>query len=235
MEDIKEKPSISERVYNYFVDEISSGRWPIGTRVPSENQLCGQLNVSRISVRSAIYRLSALGLLKSKQGSGTYVCGNIVTMPMKGLLPTVTLKQGDKLSLIEFRKVMEVASAGYAAQRITTEQAEKMLESIFDMDNAQDAGEIAAADYQFHWLIAEATQNPFIQSVYEILGESYLRLFDDNVSYMGKKGTEYHKKILTAIEMRDAETAQRYMLEHLNNTAREIITAGLDPERAGNV
>lgn len=226
MEETREKSTISERVFNYFMDEISSGRWPVGGKIPSENQLCSQLNVSRISVRSAIYRLSALGLLKSRQGSGTYVCGNIVTMPMKDLLPTVELKQNDKLSLLEFRKVMEVASAGYAAQRITTELADRMLESIVAMEDADVTKDIAAADYEFHWLIAEATQNPFIMSVYEILGEAYLKMFDDNISFMGKRGTECHKKILTAIEMRDSDAAQGYMLEHLNNTAHEIIISG---------
>ena len=54
-------------VYEYLSQNIKSGFWKTGDKLPSEADLCSLLNVSRVSVRSALGRLSALGLVQSKQ------------------------------------------------------------------------------------------------------------------------------------------------------------------------
>ncbi len=54
-------------------DEILSGRWPAGTRIPSEPELCRTLDVSRTVVRHALGDLEHERLLRRRKGLGTFV------------------------------------------------------------------------------------------------------------------------------------------------------------------
>jgi GntR family transcriptional regulator len=54
-------------------DEVASGRWPPGTRIPSEPQLCEMLDVSRTVVRQALGELVSERILRRQKGLGTFV------------------------------------------------------------------------------------------------------------------------------------------------------------------
>lgn len=54
-------------------EQIASGRWPGGTRIPSEPELCRRLDVSRTVVRHALGDLEHEGLLRRRKGLGTFV------------------------------------------------------------------------------------------------------------------------------------------------------------------
>ena len=54
-------------------DEITSGHWEIGARMPSERELCDAFNLSRTTVREAIDALVSEGLLRREKGRGTFV------------------------------------------------------------------------------------------------------------------------------------------------------------------
>ncbi|MDP6259154.1 MAG: GntR family transcriptional regulator, partial [Rhodospirillales bacterium] len=53
--------------------EIAGGQYPVGSRLPTEHQLCKKYNISRHTVREALRRLKELGLVSRRQGSGTVV------------------------------------------------------------------------------------------------------------------------------------------------------------------
>lgn len=63
-----------------FLDEITSGRWQLEQKIPSEEELCRKYNVSKITVRQAINNLVSEGYLMKIQGKGTFV-----TCVMQGL------------------------------------------------------------------------------------------------------------------------------------------------------
>ncbi|QGZ30965.1 GntR family transcriptional regulator [Stutzerimonas stutzeri] len=56
-----------------LIDDIKAGRYPLGSLLPTEHELCQQFSVSRHTVREAIRRLSELGLISRQQGVGTRV------------------------------------------------------------------------------------------------------------------------------------------------------------------
>lgn len=69
----------SEKLYiqltRILLDEIRSGKWHPGDRIPTEEELCREYDVSKITVRQAILNLSAEGYLLKVQGKGTFVTG----------------------------------------------------------------------------------------------------------------------------------------------------------------
>ncbi len=73
-----------------------------GKRLPTEPELAKQLGVSRATLREAMRSFETQGLLRRKQGSGTYVVGKIKALD-SGLevlesLDTIAKKQGLSIS-----------------------------------------------------------------------------------------------------------------------------------------
>jgi len=64
------------------LEEIHSGRWLLGQKIPSEEELCKKYSVSRITVRQAINNLVSDGYLIKVQGKGTFVTS---VLPVVGL------------------------------------------------------------------------------------------------------------------------------------------------------
>lgn len=66
----------SDNVVAFIKEKINTGVFPIYSRLPSENELCKMLGVSRVTIRKALSILKNEQLLESRQGSGYYVCSN---------------------------------------------------------------------------------------------------------------------------------------------------------------
>jgi len=59
--------------------KIESGEWPIGSQIPTEEDLCNTFNVSRATVRTAVLELVRQGFLKRQQGKGTFIHKNVIS------------------------------------------------------------------------------------------------------------------------------------------------------------
>jgi GntR family transcriptional regulator len=61
------------QVERAILARIAEGHWPIGGRIPAEDQLCKLLGVSRITIRHALRNLEDSGTLRREHGRGTFV------------------------------------------------------------------------------------------------------------------------------------------------------------------
>src|SRR5215471_16818857 len=61
------------QVVRALKEEIVSGVYPIGSQLPTEEELCERFSVSRYTVREALRRLREDSLVSSRQGAGTTV------------------------------------------------------------------------------------------------------------------------------------------------------------------
>lgn len=212
----------SEQVFQYLSNGIAANRWKEGDKLPTEAQLCSQLEVSRTTVRRALGRLAGMGLAKSIQGKGTYVCrpkpAAEITLPHL----EEQLEQADRLTVFEFRKIIESESAALAAIRANAADVRRMEQSILEMEANHSPQETAKQDMIFHYLIARASGNEIIQYLFETMRSTYSRMFEENVAKLGNVGVEYHRRILLTIQTRDMEAARQSMLKHLENTMRSV-------------
>ena len=208
----------AEAAFQYLIDGIRSGSWKDGDKLPSEAQLCKELNVSRTSVRGALGRLSGLGLVKSIQGKGSFV-----QIQPSSLLPdTSAFQNADRLDVFEFRRIIETESAALAAIRATAADIRDLEATISNMSNGKNAEEAALQDMQFHYLIAKASGNELILGVFDMMRDTYLRMFRHNISYTRTIPIVQHRQVLLAIQTRDMDGARRAMLAHLEDTMREV-------------
>jgi DNA-binding LacI/PurR family transcriptional regulator len=61
------------RVYAALEERITSGAWPVGTRLPAEPEIAARLGVSRGTLRRALARLRERGLVDGAPGRGSFV------------------------------------------------------------------------------------------------------------------------------------------------------------------
>ena len=73
-----QKTNVTEQIVAYYKQQILNGTWKVGEKIPSENQLCGELGVSRASIRSAVKELIGLGVLESMHGKGTFLIDDML-------------------------------------------------------------------------------------------------------------------------------------------------------------
>ena len=78
-------------VYKQLLDNIKAGVWKSGDKLPTENELSKELNVSRVTIRAALQRLRSIGLVESKHGKGTFVCPNEDLFDYTGFSDTINL------------------------------------------------------------------------------------------------------------------------------------------------
>lgn len=73
------------QIHNQIKQAIEAGRWAVGDRIPSERELAGQFDVSRMTLRQAIQTLVDEGILERRVGAGTFVANQKVQEKMSGV------------------------------------------------------------------------------------------------------------------------------------------------------
>src|SRR5690606_11403593 len=85
-------------------EAISTGRWPVGSKLPPETALVEELGVARNTMREAVRALAHAGVLSVRHGGGVYV---LAASPVEGLLGR-RLARGDVLDVLRLRRGLEV-------------------------------------------------------------------------------------------------------------------------------
>jgi len=83
----KSSISLQRQIINWIIDQIQSGDWGVGTKLPTQRQLAIQLNVNRSTIQQAFEELKADGILNSKVGSGVFVANDSWNLLAKSTQP----------------------------------------------------------------------------------------------------------------------------------------------------
>jgi GntR family transcriptional repressor for pyruvate dehydrogenase complex len=131
-----QRTKLSQGVFVQLCDLIRGAHFQAGDRLPSEKELCEMFRVSRTTVRSGLQSLNALGLVESRDGSGTYVTER--SPESVGETLGVVLFHGvdDVEEIYEGRRVIESWTAYLAATRRTAEEL-KCLEKLVDQQSEE--------------------------------------------------------------------------------------------------
>ena len=120
-----EKVTAGDQVFQNLRENIVAGRWKAEEKLPAETELASLYGVNRLTVRMALQRLNALGMVETRVGDGTYVKKFDFTDFINGVQDLYTNPQlmGD---VCEFRKHIEVECARLAIDRATDEEFETL-------------------------------------------------------------------------------------------------------------
>lgn len=224
MRDSIHTPSLSETIHRELERGILDGRLPGGEKLPTEHALAERYAVSRSVVREAVARLKAEGMVEARQGSGTYVAKQPRVLSFREQAEAMPeLKQ-----VLELRRIVEVAVAGFAAERRSESDLKAIRASLAAMDKALASGESgAAADDAFHEAIAAAAKNPYLQRIVNFVSAQFSevrRMTWEPADYpdLRQRAQDEHHKLFAAIAARDVDTAQRYAGAHLDGVGSRL-------------
>jgi GntR family transcriptional regulator, transcriptional repressor for pyruvate dehydrogenase complex len=167
------RDGVSDQVYRQLKENVISGVWQPGVKLPSENQLVALLGVSRVSIRSAIQKLVMLGMLETKTGEGTYVKAGGPGEFINELF-SMGLKPKDQIEIVEFRKALETEALKLAVERATDDDIAE-LEAIHTRARAAHKEKNLEAyfkeDIDFHTQVFKMSKNSiFIMTFQNLQG-----------------------------------------------------------------
>jgi DNA-binding FadR family transcriptional regulator len=140
-------------------------RFSVGDKLPNENDLAGELGVSRSTLREAIKILTTNGVLEIKRGKGTFVTSNTIVN-----LDDLNDIESGLDDLFEMRLMFEPDCAYYAAERATDEEIETICYYGNEIEKKILSGEDRTFEEQkFHESIANATHNSFVKQFMPII------------------------------------------------------------------
>lgn len=215
-----EKTNVSAQVYDQLLRMISEGAWKPGDRIPSEHELADSFGVSRVTIRQALQKLSALGLVETRLGEGSYIRELSMGVYMNQLLPAIYLSEDSIRQVLEFRMMIEVETVAVATRKATNADIIKLRECYAKMLEAKDnLEECVYLDFHFHRLIMSISGNQVVVQVHYLLREVLQGTMATITRGAGNRsGIKYHKLIIEAMESKDEDAARRYMKEHLIET-----------------
>jgi GntR family transcriptional repressor for pyruvate dehydrogenase complex len=210
--------SVANRVISELKRLIERGDLKPGSRLPSERKLAIKLKISRPSLRAGLRSLAAMGLLRSRRGSGTYIAQDPQILDGQALNMMAALHGFTHSEMFEARQILETHLAGMAAERATQEQLTLLSEEIASMYASQeDPQEYLVHDVRFHRIIAGACGNSLLASVMDMVAgalyESRRQTVED--TQVLKQATAMHRRIYQAIRSRDAAESRAAMSSHL--------------------
>jgi DNA-binding FadR family transcriptional regulator len=219
--------SLSDALIERLILDITQGKLPPGSRLPTEQEMIATTGVSRTVVREAVAALRAEGLVVTRQGVGAFVAA-APRRPFR-------IEGGDLRSLREVIEVMElrtgieIEAAGLAAERASAAQLASIDDAYGAVDDAIGRGDAGVdQDFAFHRSIAAATANPQFVNFLEYLGRFIIprqtirvaaESSADRAAYLAKIQEE-HRDILDAIRTKSAQAARAAMRRHLLNSRR---------------
>lgn len=200
---------------------ITSSGLKSGDRLPTERSLGEQLGVSRTVVREAIKLLTAVGIVRTHQGSGLYVTGEPHPFVNTAINLCMSVEPEDVLSLFEFRLTLELTTARLAAERITPKELRVLREAVELNKQSAETRQLKQfheSDAAFHRGLAEAARNSFLASAVATV----FRLQDWAITIVvkGPPGSllvaaEEHAAIFSAIYNGRPDEAAQAMRTHL--------------------
>jgi DNA-binding FadR family transcriptional regulator len=212
------RSSVVDAVADRLRNEILAGRIAPGSRLPSERELSLALGVNRLTLRAALARLEAMGLVSTRHGSGTEV---VPWRERAGLeaLPMVmgSLERGEPAwiellnSLLEVRRILVAEAVALAAERHRADDIDAMQRAAADQtQNLDDPLAFARGDLVFLRAVVRATRNVG----FELVLNSFARFPEEQPETVAELYDRRHESIgfygavVELVRAGDAEAAR---------------------------
>jgi GntR family transcriptional regulator, transcriptional repressor for pyruvate dehydrogenase complex len=213
----------AELVVDHVRGQIERAELKPGDRLLPERELAHHIGVSRPSVRAGLRSLSAMGVVQTRHGSGTYIADGPPQLDSRPLSLLAALQGFTTEQMFEARRVLEVGVAGLAAERATGEQIAAMAEEVTGMfASVEDQPAFLLHDIRFHRAVAMASGNPILAALVEMVSSLYFEHRRRTLP-RGRDLREtavIHRNIYLAVRAHDADRARREMSVHLPRPQR---------------
>ena len=200
------KRSLVDQALEQLRTRIKDGAWEVGQRLPTEPELAAELGISRNTVREAMRVLAFAGLIKIRQGDGSYLRGRVDPMGTLRALSSCSLEQ-----IRETRHILEVEAIGLAALRRTEEDL-RLLHLALKESEQHYHGELdtfIGCDLLFHQRLIDAAHNPALSELYRYTSSIVSSQIRSTLAVQPRRQSVFdlHIDLLAAVEQQDPQRA----------------------------
>jgi GntR family transcriptional regulator, transcriptional repressor for pyruvate dehydrogenase complex len=200
-----------EAAIENLLEGIERSRLRLDDRLPTEEQLAGQLGISKPTLRQALRVLERSGLLRVRAGKGGGIFMASEVIPVDAISQNVAVEAEEAVDVLRGRRVLEGAVTVMAA-RAATEEDYAGIERTNELlrRNIGDRPRVMGANAMFHRAVIRASHNRTLQSAMRNLEADLAPIRD---SYQG--GRENDEETL-AVHERQVEAMRRGDLKELS-------------------
>lgn len=212
---LQPRTTTTDQVFNLVLDAILQGEIDTGELI-REAVVARQLGISRGPLREALSRLEGAQLVERIPGIGPRV---------------IELSRQDLIGLFEIRGSLEGLACRLATSRLSDTQISELkhlVESQSVHHNSNPTGKYPyTTDDDFHLLIARACGNERLTKMLSKDLYFQVRLYRHRSARSSanrlKAAMAEHRKIVAALEARDADAAERAMREHIDYAMASLL------------
>jgi GntR family transcriptional regulator, uxu operon transcriptional repressor len=215
-----------------LLDQLQSGQWRAGERLPTERELAQRHRVSRTTVRKALADLKQQGLIEQTVGSGTYVADHASTR-LNRLVRAVapdSSRHTSPAELMEARLALEPAIIDMAIRNANAADLQRMQACCDEAERAETLEAFEHWDGELHQAIADAAHNSFVANVFTLM--KTVRAQSDwgqlkKKSVTPERRLAYqaeHRAIVNALRERDTTGAREHTLAHLLHVRQNLLS-----------
>ena len=229
---------LSDVILQQLENMILEGSLAPGEKLPPERELAKQFEVSRPSLREAIQKLEAKGLVTRRQGGGTFVKNQLEEGLTDPLFDLISKHPESQFDLLEFRHALEGIAAYYAALRGTSTDFTKVKQSFDKIAQVNNDLKLKAkAINAFHFSVAEASHNVvllhLVRGMQALLEQNVLQ----NLTVLLKKPdisnqlAQHRRLLMDAVIEGNPEQARLASNAHLAFIEEALLEAGKEHSR----
>ncbi len=220
------KQSLPDRLARQIRGTIQNGNYRRGDRLPPIVEMAKRFEVGQPSIREALKKLEAMGVVRIRHGAGVFVTRSEEVLVLASPDYTGTVTKKLLLDLIRARIPIESQSVADAVRHATPEQLVELRRILTEAgQNLGDDEILNSVNMEFHGKIAQASGNSVTAQLLNVLHE----LFTDEqrliLDIFGSREADHkgHLEILDAIERRDEKLAVERMRAHLESVQAAIL------------
>lgn len=219
----------AEQIINDLRDRILQGKFPRGSRLPSEREIAQQYQVSVPTVREAIRGLAAVHLVEARHGAGVYVTAATDTMFAMAASTLIELENVQLLQVLDVLEPLLGKAAVLACASATDEELQALVDELNRLDQAKDTAMVAASLKGFLGKLADASHNVLIATIGRFLSELLIEIVQDEMIGLGGKwnsvvsqlGTD-RRSLAEALLRREADKAERLAGDYHRHTKQLV-------------
>ena len=207
-----------EKAIDYIFGMIQKKALTVGSKLPTERAIAQELNIGRNSTREALSILHGMGMVKSVQGSGNYICADANKTIFQILTVMLALGSITKKDVCEFRRAMEKTVCMLLLEKGRSEDADKEMKSL--LDNMKNDLPAVRSDTEFHALLVTAAHNELLST---IMG-AVMTVYQEWIDLVLKKAdpqtkdilVSYHEDIYNGIKNKSESLVNEAIDKHYN-------------------
>ena len=218
------RESLVDRLAGEIRTSINSGDYTMGERLPTIMEMARRFGVGHPTVREALKKLEAIGVVEIRHGSGVYVTRTQDVLVMASDYSGKVTKKL-LLDLIQARAPIEAQSAALASRNGTDEHFAEMRRLLTTAgENLDNDSVLNSVNMAFHRQIASASGNAVIAQLLDVMQTLFT---DEQRLILGifgsrKQDHQEHLSIFAALEQRQEQLATERMRQHLDGVAAAI-------------